>query len=144
MAKPSADKTISRRTLAKGAVWAVPAVAMTAAAPVYACSPLPDPPTGVTIEMFWKPFCDAWVRVTWEPVENATQYQVQYVEQQANGSCGAWSTASHSVAGDVTETEFDIQKHKVGYCARVRAFACGAWTDWSATATGDPVVNPNC
>lgn len=33
------QRTLSRRTLAKGAVWAVPAIAAAPAAPVYACSP---------------------------------------------------------------------------------------------------------
>lgn len=38
---------VSRRTLAKGAAWSVPAAAVVAAAPAYAASPVPPPPPPV-------------------------------------------------------------------------------------------------
>lgn len=38
---------VSRRTLAKGAAWSVPAAAVVAAAPAYAKSPVPPPPPPV-------------------------------------------------------------------------------------------------
>lgn len=43
MTIPSAEPTISRRVLAKGAAWAVPAAAVVAAAPAFATSPAAIP-----------------------------------------------------------------------------------------------------
>lgn len=77
----SVDQTLSRRTLAKGAVWAVPAVAAAAAAPVYACSP-GQKPGNVRLIKNYETCGDT---VTWV-ARPGTEYKIEYRYRTVSGT----------------------------------------------------------
>ncbi len=107
----------SRRVLAKGAVWAVPAVAAAAAAPVYACSAEPAPES-IT---FTKDYSTCASTVTWTPVKDKTSYQVQY--ETVDGSTGSET----GVSSPLTLTVPGIVKVRV----RVHNPPCeSVWSQW--------------
>ena len=73
MTTPTPERGFSRRTLAVGAAWSVPVVAVAAAAPAYAASGLPTLPLNVSATK--STLCATTVTWTGIPGQN---YQVEY------------------------------------------------------------------
>lgn len=118
---------ISRRRLAKGAAWSVPAVAVVAASPAYAASGLLDAPN-----VTWSRNADCTVFVSWPAMTNATSYEVQYRTTPA----GAWLPATPLTT---TSPGASVSANATG--VRVRAKNTSQVSDWTLVS-GITFVTP--
>lgn len=118
---------ISRRRLAKGAAWSVPAIAVVAASPAYAASGLLDAPN-----VTWSRNADCTVLVAWPVVTNATSYEVQYKTSPG----GAWLPAT-----PLTTTSPAASVPANATNARVRAKNTSQVSDWTEVS-GITLVTP--
>lgn len=128
---PNGGPNISRRTLAKGAAWAVPAVAAAVAAPVYACSvnSMPQSPEGVTLTK--NPNCRAVVGWT---VESGKSYEIEYTTVGgATGTVGNFSTSPQTLTGAPT----DITS------IRIRVYNPACYGHWSEQVPFVPAAPRN-
>jgi len=118
---------ISRRRLAKGAAWSVPAVAVVAASPAYAASGLLDAPN-----VTWSRNADCTVLVSWPAVSNATSYEVQYKTTPAGAWLPATPLTTTSPAASVSANASNV---------RVRAKNTSQVSDWTEVS-GITFVTP--
>lgn len=118
---------ISRRRVAKGAAWSVPAIAIVAASPAYAASGALDAPN-----VSWSRNADCTVRVSWSPVAHATSYEVQYKTNPG----GAWLP---STPLSTTSTATSVPTNATN--VRVRAKNTTQVSDWTEIS-GITVATP--
>ena len=115
------SESISRRTLAKGVAWSVPAVALASAAPSYAAS---------------GPQCTAPVTLTPNPVSGT---QVLTTSSQG-GNCAVKITISNQVSGCVTSYNMTIGQTAANMAARG---SC-SYDDYNMHWTGLILQNTSC
>lgn len=124
---------ISRRSLALGAAWSVPAIAVVAAAPARATSVLPTEPTNVfAVKVI--PGCST--TVTWSGIAGE-EYQVEY---STDGTNFTGTTTVTSASTSFTNTFASPQ----GIVAvRVRHIGAGSqYSNWVSATIDVPVPSP--
>lgn len=123
------ERHFSRRTLAKGAAWSVPVVAVAAAAPAYAQSLLNTKPSNVTAT---RVDCDT-ANVTWTGIEGA------YELQGFNGT--DWTPTTPTAATDSSNGVVSVTRETITK-VRVRQVAGTAVSDWVESENLPAITGP--